>query len=171
MVLKPEQFSFYSLLAEAGRAETLGDALYKVISKYSIKNPKVAKSKGVKLKKISLKEALELVGYEPEPVDEILTGKRKMRIPDDTWEEWKIVFGNDLKRFGTKNQRFEPADSVATEYGFSSEEEFKNYLADRLNFLKRAREEAKKIRDHYEFNEETEKLPTEVDDSSEWIQL
>jgi hypothetical protein len=170
MALKPEQFSFYSLLAEAGEAMSIEDALFKVISKYSLKNPKVAKSKGVELKKISFKEALELVGYEPDPVDDILKGKIKMKIPDDTWEDWKMVFGDDLKRFGTKNPRYEPADSLATEYGFSSEEEFKNYLADRLNLLKRAREEAKKIRDHYEFNEKTEALSKE-EDILEWIQF
>jgi len=163
MALTPEQISLYSLLAEAKRANGFSDALYKAISKYSIKNPKVAEKKGIKLNKISLKEALEMVGYEPDPVDEILTGKVKMKIPDDTWEDWKMVFGDDLKRFGTKNPRFESADSLATEYGFSNEEEFKNYLADRLDFLKRIREEAENVRDHYEFNEEMTELPEETE--------
>ena len=161
MALTPEQLSLYSFLAEAKKADSLSDALYKAISKYSIKNPKVAEKKEVKLDKISLKKALEIVGYEPEPVDEILTGKRKIKIPDDTWEDWKAVFGNDLKRFGRKDPRFIGADEIASEYGFESEEEFKNYLADRLNFLRMLREEAEKFRDNYEFNEEMTELPKE----------
>jgi hypothetical protein len=162
MALTPEQLSLYSFLAEAKKADSFSDALYKAISKYSLKNPKVAESKGVKLNKISLKEALRMVGYEPNPVDEILTGKRKMRIPEDTWEDWKLLFGKDFKKFGTKDPRFESADSLATEYGFEGEEEFKNYLADRLEFLKKLREEAKKFRDNYEFNEEVIELPSET---------